>query len=652
MNNYIVTTHKNISIEDVTSDLIRTGSSDPAIPSREVTRHSDMLGSNRNSQFFLTKTEAANLRTDSRIEFIQKFPTGGFVGDLVTNSIDNSALINYGDSRLVGRWNKNEGYNTASMKDHPGTYSNSAFRWMTNNTPFPYPSTPEGEAAFTSPVPLSGSVGRALDGNGVDLIIIDNGNYYHQEFLRNPEEGIEEFFDPTNKSRVNFLSWYNYLGIDTPDPQFHNNPAQGGYHGTVLASLAAGNNFGWAPKVELYFINATSETEADNAYPLYDAFTLVKRFHESKSIDPNTGHKRPTVVSTSFTLAHYPYRGYIESTDNLTHIDQFYPTGSSAGLTGNNNTASLELGFTDFSLSPPDENPYDVQHDKWVPSINAVAEECSDLGIIICQAGGNRYMPKAGQSSSIDDPYFYEKYYSPFWESYYTYDEDNSRYDAGDKVHYHRCGPPSGNSSVVVASMNVTNTGGSFIPYFPSFMHVGLGKFSGRGPRVDIAALDTSYTAYKFDNGGGDLDYNPTPHINYLIPSTNFNKNFIYNTRAGGTSFAQPQIAGFACLWKQMYPTGSVNEFKDFLWANANTHSFNPTLNDPTTDQGGLYFKGNANPSQVNINNDGTPSVEGGVLQSNQHRAEGDEIRLANWPFNKFSIKVANLGNNVKFKIR
>ena len=444
MNNYIVTTHKNISIEDVTSDLIRTGSSDPAIPSREVTRHSDMLGSNRNSQFFLTKTEAANLRTDSRIEFIQKFPTGGFVGDLVTNSIDNSALINYGDSRLVGFWNKNEGYNTASMKDHPGTYSNSAFRWMTNNTPFPYPSTPEGEAALTSPVPLSGSVGRALDGNGVDLIIIDNGNYYHQEFLRNPEEGIEALLDPTNKSRVNFLSWYNYLGIDTPDPQFHNNPSQGGYHGTVLASLAAGNNFGWAPKVELYFINATSETEADNAYPLYDAFTLVKRFHESKSIDPNTGHKRPTVVSTSFTFAHYPYRGYIESTDNLTHIDQFYPTGSSAGLTGNNNTASLELGFTDFSLSPPDENPYDVQHDKWVPSINAVAEECSDLGIIICQAGGNRYMPKAGQSSSIDDPYFYEKYYSPFWESYYTYDEDNSRYDAGDKVHYHRCGPPIG----------------------------------------------------------------------------------------------------------------------------------------------------------------------------------------------------------------
>ena len=149
-------------------------------------------------------------------------------------------------------------------------HTNAAFKYQTNNHPPLYSSggassindivlNLDVDPATTYRSELTGSVGRALDGTGVDLIVLDGGmNLFHQEFLRDPNDLFETPdtafgpFDPNNKSRVNFIEWFDYVGDDRTDPSNHyRNTGTGdvygsgaGEHGTICASLAAGNNFG------------------------------------------------------------------------------------------------------------------------------------------------------------------------------------------------------------------------------------------------------------------------------------------------------------------------------------------------------------------------------------------------------------------------
>lgn len=623
LRNYIVTTKKGVDIKDIEHDLCRDTTHDHSvcsntIPDREVNITDSFKLSTRNTQFSLTKEEAKNLRNDPRIEAIQKrIPPGE--SDIIENSI-----VSYGDFRVPGYWNRNEFLNgnyDLAYQSPIGT--NTALKYMTTNTSLDPSSSPELHQSF----PLSGSFGRVLTGKGVDLIVVDSFMTYHQDFLRDPSQGIISIGDPTNASRVNFIKWYEYLNIPGNDPIYHNNKS-GAEHGLKCASIAAGNVFGWAPEVEIYFFNV-SDGGSSYSYSLYEVYPLIKAFHESKSIDPTTGFKRPTVVTTSYSLIDTVYRGLIDSTDGLTHINQFYPTGSSANLTGNNNTASLELGFTDYDVN---DNPYtqpgELLHNKWVPSINADAEECSKIGIIIISAAGNRGMPMAG-SGSTDDYFFEENYYSPYWYSYYTYDEDNSRYDAGEPVYYHRAGVPGGNSVIKVANV-------SFIP--TDGYKFGLINSSERGPRIDIGAISHTYTAGYFSS----TSYLPISHSLYQnLSNPVLNVSLVGNTYNGGTSFAAPQIAGMACLWKQLnpHPEADAKAFKKFLRENANPNSIeNPEFPDPTDQNGSIYILGN------NL----APGVSSYLfIPTAQYRASDDRIKLANWPY---AVSESVKYNNISIK--
>lgn len=647
MKTYIVTTIKGVNIETIKTDVTKDTSIDASVDPLLIPTRSIDIGilpitaSTRNTTFVMTKEEARILRNNTDIEAVQLLDTSS--EDFVTGS-----LYYAPDARIPGYWHAQEFLAGSSSICYIQTESiNAAKIWMAGNHNLGSPPLAGLTGSLHDELYLFPQYyGETLNGEGVDLIIVDQVmDLYHQEFLRDPNVAIQTIKDPENNSRVNWIDWFDYTNTPGTDPIYHNFLSTG-THGTQCASIAGGNVYGWAPKTEVYFIKASSGGQTNSAYSIYDVFPLIKKFHEQKPIDPNTGFKRPTVVTISITNIHRPYQGFKDSTDGLTHIDQFYPTGSSFGLTGNNNTASLELGFTDFDVTKdPYTNPNALIHNKWMPSINADADECAELGVIICSAAGNRSMPQAG-SGSADDLFFEENYYSPYWDSYYTYDEDNSRYEAGEPVYYHRSGFPGGNSIVKCANVSFNFGRETSFDKPPDrdepqvLVQFGLIPSSERGPRIDIGAIshvncaDASWSTSRY----GNTIISSSKYLIYPDSGIyNFNKKNTSNTYNGGTSFAAPQIAGIACLWAQLNPGGNVVGFKKFLKENANIHSIkNPNYFDLSDENGKKYYLRNQISTATGVD----------IIPTAHYRKSDDPIKLANWPYSS-SIQ-ATFSNGIK----
>lgn len=131
----------------------------------------------------------------------------------------------------------------------------------------------------------------ALDGEGVDLIIMDTGiQKSHPEFLN--EDG---------SSRVVEYDWAQHIPESFPNGMpdgYYRDWGKYGGHGTLVASIAAGNLSGWAKKAAIYDANVFPYF-FNNIFPLEDMLEAIRLFHKNKPIDPNTGFKRPTIVNAS-----------------------------------------------------------------------------------------------------------------------------------------------------------------------------------------------------------------------------------------------------------------------------------------------------------------------------------------------------------------
>lgn len=158
------------------------------------------------------------------------------------------------------------------------------------------------------------TVSSSLQGEGVDFISMEGFYHLHSDFL-----------DDHGNSRVQYINWYEHTGQPEKNVlnEFGNGPANGYHpqylyqnnyegqsknHGTATVSIAAGRVAGWAPKAKIYNLNCTPNTTQNSGYGpgnyfdqfnFFEAMDLLKRFHLSKSIDPHTGYRRPTVCNWS-----------------------------------------------------------------------------------------------------------------------------------------------------------------------------------------------------------------------------------------------------------------------------------------------------------------------------------------------------------------
>jgi subtilisin family serine protease len=262
-----------------------------------------------------------------------------------------------------------------------------------------------------------------LDGDGVDLIIMDTGiDYNHPEFL-----------DENGDSRVVLYRWWELVEDLLPSFYPSSNPSLSSslnniisnyyntafidIHGTCVASVAAGRLNGWAKKATLYSLRISG--------PGYGGFNetinykIIKRFHESKPIDPITGVKKPTIVNMSFgswvdTLRKRKIGGEDELTP--TGLQDFMYKGtislsSSLGWSGDDNMPGLEHQMRLQNSESYDSNiaflcPACLE----VDSLNTLIQECLDVGVIMIAAAGNQsgIMAREGDSS------IYNSYAVPF----------------------------------------------------------------------------------------------------------------------------------------------------------------------------------------------------------------------------------------------
>lgn len=158
----------------------------------------------------------------------------------------------------------------------------------------------------------------AVDGRNVDIIIMEGSSYPWQNYAerkKNKNSAMDfahpDWYGLDGKHRVQFIDWREYTnGEDARGgdyaPARNWNGGTGMYDGTGVAhrqmvgSNAAGVYNGFAKGANIYFFPG-SPGVPNNA-------NTVLRFHQSKSINPETGRRNPTVVNLSVgSVYQHPY---------------------------------------------------------------------------------------------------------------------------------------------------------------------------------------------------------------------------------------------------------------------------------------------------------------------------------------------------------
>lgn len=223
-------------------------------------------------------------------------------------------------------------------------------------------------------------LGYSLDGTGVDVVIVDAGFYAAKEH--------PEFLDENGYTRVKLYDWFQHLPGKTLPSNFYNGFYYDSTHGIKVAGVAAGRICGWAKNANLYDCRMFGL----DSIPNHDAFEAIRHFHVSKSINPSTGRKNPTVVNYSVgsVINIFNDGGWSFGTSppaNPTYIDQLYWKGNSVGLTGDNNYPGPEYLFC-YHHKYSQGQYYDFlffgsQLD------TSLIEQLTDEGVIFVKAAGN-----------------------------------------------------------------------------------------------------------------------------------------------------------------------------------------------------------------------------------------------------------------------
>ena len=510
---YVVVDHpdyKQELLEELQSD-----SGNESIPNRSVEITNPMPGSEFNSTVLLTEQEADALISDLRIKDVHRDPY-----ELGIRKVHHGIRANQSVGGTPSRYDK-----SSSMANH---YLNWGLIRSTATTDI-----------FGTLTSVVSSFPYNLDGTGVDVVIIDTGvEANHVEFTVNP--------DGTGGSRVVDHDWTQY-GYITSAPV-------GGFlkdcdgHGSHVASIVAGNTYGWAPGARIYSLRTIGDGTAGPYYDIYpygywgagsqntqelglvddfEAWQSIRAFHNAKDIDPTTGHKRPTIVNCSF--------GFIKFYDRVTAINYRGTTYSVSTTTGIYGTIGVPEGGIGL-------------HGYRYAALEAEIASCIDAGVIVVAAAGN-------DRHKIDTPGGVD--YNNYWTDYEGY-----------SWYYHRGSTPAGTSGVITVGCIAAATTVSANPEHKR-------NFSCAGPRVDIwAPGDYIVGAYGYYYGSGAYNLISPYEIFYPAIDPGFDdvyNSFWYIQKLSGTSQACPQVVGVLSCFLSARPWITPQQARSWTTATAST---------------------------------------------------------------------------------
>lgn len=466
------------------------------IPNRRVDSPNLRPDSQRQTWYTLSDEEAETVRNDERVLAVEIPPEDR-------------------DDIVIGHHAIQEGVFTKTTSDS-GNYQN----WGLIRTLSKSNNYGSSNTSPTTEYPYS------LTGKGVDVVIQDSGiQIDHPEWADRFES-------------VDWDTWGAFTQSSNHDRDYDG-------HGSHCAGIVAGKTFGYAKKAKVYHQKISGlEGSGDSGTgisPTY-AFDAIKGWHNAKSVDPNTGYVRPTVVNMSW--------GYLRTFTNA--------------QISNINYRGTDYSGTDIDTTTERENNYGLMYSLYsasgptyasnlrIVSVDTDIEELLEAGVHVFVAAGNR-SNKVDESGGTD------------YDNNYTHTSSGTTY-------YHRGSSPYGD-----AGQDGTGPRAIIVGNMDSSVHDTTtdrkATSSETGPGVDIYAPGTNImsatsTTNRFTDG------------NYYANSSYKQCNI------SGTSMASPQVAGVAACILELYPQWTPSQLKQWLLDNAGSAILNTgTGNDWTNDR-------------------------------------------------------------------
>jgi subtilisin family serine protease len=307
------------------------------------------------------------------------------------------------------------------------------------------------------------------------------------------------------------FDFYMFTQTTSPQSALHYRDYDG--HGTHVAGITAGKNYGWAKGANVYSIKVgglEGSGDSGNGIPITSTQDFITAWHLRKPVDPNTGLRRPTVVNMSW--------GYSGTYSSVTSGN--YRGASWLATDTNANSSAKRL--TNFGLQ---STGYAVPvRQSW---LDADIDQMVDAGIIVCIAAGNT-------------PYKHESTTGADYNNYAVTNAGTKYYHRGSSPHSDRKG------CFRVGSMDyVTNSlGGTTVETTKDY--------STRGPVVNIWAPGTRIMS-------------STSNTNRFSSQPYFLNSSYRQVNISGTSMASPQVCGVVALYLQINPGATPAEVYDFI---------------------------------------------------------------------------------------
>lgn len=478
---YIVSLKQGIDYDQFWQEMETVTQGHVTVPDRSVDIVNERPGSLRSCHYALTDSEADSLRQDSRVYSVEIPP-------------EQRSDVRIGLHAI--QFN-----NYAKSSSDTGNFVNWALRRCVSQT-----------NVYGTGTTASGGYPYTLDGTGVDVVISDSGLQVDHP----------EFQDNQGNSRVQLIDWYDASGL--PGSQSVNFYRDFDGHGTHVAGIATGKNYGWAKNARVYsmkVLGLEGSGDSGTGISVTDCFDTIKLWHQLKPIDPLTGHKRPTVVNMSW--------GYYDVFANING-------GIYRGTPWSGSTARTDLGMVGTA----------GRFGTRVNSVDVDVAEMVSEGIVVCISAGNFYQ-KIDVMDGLD------------------YDNSYNRTGVG-TVYYNRGSSPSDPGAIRVGSIDTTVRDAS-----TEYKSI----FSDSGPGVDIYAPGSNImSATSNTNEYGNFSYS-------------FDSNY-KQLNISGTSMSSPQVAGLTALYLQLNPWAIPAQVKSWLLSQGQNVIWSTGLDDDYTDNRSL----------------------------------------------------------------
>ena len=444
----------------------------------------------RNTYYWMTQSQADELKTDSRIRNIELHPkelgcyvhttyhpytiTDGNFYKEDSSSPTAAGAQNYRD------WGKLFCAGTETQRGK-GT-------WGSNNS---------GNEVRTESVTIFS------DGRDVDVVVVDDRASYD----------CDEWLSPsTGQTRYVQYDWYEELRDYVPTLPFGSyntsnyvsNSTNTNYHGTHVMSTIGGQHYGWAREANLYnlaFINIQSTVDQG------EIFDILRAFHKNKPINSSTGRRNPTITNHSYGTS-YTSTSFKNTYPN--QLTQYVSEGVTYNSSnpGPNGWNAVGLS-TDFNIDSRSKD-----EPAFTTAWNSDVEDAIRDGVVLIGAAGNsNYYQVDPNHPEYDDTMTFE------------YNDYNNKLlqgiSDGYTLHSKRGMSPTANGMICVGAINQTRFNRR-------------ATFSNYGPGIHLYAPGTYILgAFRASGGTADSKYGGDN----------------YYSAISGTSMASPQVAGVAaCL--------------------------------------------------------------------------------------------------------